>query len=330
MEEKVALISFTDRGAEIARSIQTILGGDHTEAKREVSFSLSNWAEQAFGKYTALVFVGAAGIAVRAISPWVRSKAADPAVLCVDEAGRFVIPLLSGHLGGANALAEKLAERLGATAVITTATDLRHAFAVDLWAKKQELAVLQPERIKTVSAKVLQGEQIQITCPWPVAGEPPSGVRLADAGDVVVDYRPQPGRALQLAPRVLYLGIGCRRGTDAEHLETVFQRFCGEKKLLPEAIRGAASIDLKADEPGLLAFCQSHAWPLTCFDAETLASLEGDYSPSEFVKSTVGVDNVCERSAVLASGGELIEKKYAFDGVTFALALRAPELDWSW
>ena len=135
---------------------------------------------------------------------------------------------------------------------------------------------------------------------------------------------------MQLAPQVLYLGVGCRRGTDAEHLETVFQRFCGERKLLPEAIRGAASIDLKADEPGLLAFCQSHAWPLTCFDAETLASLEGDYSTSEFVKSTVGVDNVCERSAVLASGGELIEKKYAFDGVTFALALRTPELEWSW
>lgn len=330
MEEKIALISFTERGAETARSIRTVLGGDHTAVNSEASFSLADWAERAFKEYTALVFVGAAGIAVRAISPWIRSKTTDPAVLCVDEAGRFVIPLLSGHLGGANALADKLAEHLGATAVITTATDLRHAFAVDLWAKKQGMTVLQPDRIKTVSAKVLRGEQIRIACPWPVMGELPSEVRLADSGDVIVAYRPQQGTALQLAPRVLYLGIGCRRGTDAEHLETVFQRFCSERKLLPEAICGAASIDVKADEPGLAAFCQSHAWPLAFFNAKTLASLEGDFSMSEFVRNTVGVDNVCERSAVLTSGGELIEKKYAFDGVTFALALRTPKLDWSW
>lgn len=330
MEEKLAIVSFTEKGAHVAKTIQDALGGSRSDAHDESDFSLADWTQAAFASSTALIFVGAAGIAVRAVAPYLRSKATDPAVVCVDEQGRHAIPLLSGHLGGANALAERIAAVTGGAAVITTATDLNRAFAVDLWAKKQGMTVGQPERIKTVSGKILAGETVKLRCPWPVAGEQPPQLQLADGGDVVVDYRVQTGNALQLVPRMLTLGIGCRRGVSAERLEAAFRRFCTERGVLPEAVASAASIDVKRDERGLLDFCERRGWPLTFYSAEELAAAAGEFSASPFVESTVGVDNVCERAALLSSGGELAEKKYASDGVTFALAMGAPQWDWSW
>lgn len=321
---KLAIAAFTDRGEALSKRIDknvTRIGGNVT---------LADWTAARFADADALLFVGAAGIAVRAIAPHVKSKASDPAVLVADEAGRFVIPILSGHLGGANALAEEIAETLQATAVITTATDLRGVFAVDLWAKAQGMTVLQPERIKRVSAKLLAGEAVAVDCPWPIKGAPPEGVRLGRDADVVVSIRPVKTDALQLVPRCLALGVGCRRGASEAQIEAVFRRFCAEHSVLPEAVSAAASIDRKADEAGLLAFCASHGWPVRFFAADELEAAEGSFSPSDFVRDTVGVDNVCERSAVCASGGTLLEKKYASDGVTFAIAVTQPELNWSW
>ena len=328
MAEKIELLSFTARGAALAESLSAALDGHWTDGRGE-GFSLRAWTETRFARADALLFIGAAGIAVRAIAPCVKSKAEDPAVLCVDELGRFVIPLLSGHLGGANALARRVAALCGGTAVITTATDINGAFAVDLWAKRQGLSLPEPEKIKTVSAAVLRGETVTVSCPWPIAGQPPEGVRQGEGGAVTVDYRPGEGTALRLIPRCLSLGIGCRKGIEPERLEAAFAAFCEERAILPEAVCRAASVDLKRGEAGLLAFCASHGWPLTFYSAAELAALPGEFTPSAFVQSTVGVDNVCERAAVCA-GGDLIEKKYAREGVTFALALSVPELDWSW
>lgn len=126
-----------------------------------------------FSSMDALIFVGACGIAVREIAPYVKSKKTDPAVVCIDEAGQFVIPLLSGHIGGANALAEKLAEKLDATAVVTTATDVRGKFAVDAWAARHGCAISDMGLAKAVSAAILEGDVplcSQFYLPVPPAG----------------------------------------------------------------------------------------------------------------------------------------------------------------
>ena len=329
MRQGLAIVAFTREGCRLGKRLAESLDGAFASG-REPGFSLSDWTRAQFETRAALLFVGAAGIAVRAVAPWISSKATDPAVLCVDEKGRFVISLLSGHLGGANALAERVAALTGGTAVVTTATDLNGRFAVDLWAKKQNLAVLQPERIKTVSARILEGESITVQCPWPIGGEPPSQVVLGQPGDVVVDTRPHRGEALQLVPREACLGIGCRRGVSRAQLEQVFARFCQERDVLPQAIVRAASIDRKADEEGLLTFCRAHDWPVRFFSAAELAAAPGSFSASAFVENRVGVDNVCERAAVMGCGGELLEGKFARDGVTFALAMACPVYDWSW
>ena len=345
MREGIAMTAFTARGDELASKLAASLGG----SVRGKDQPLANWTRESFASCDALIFVGAAGIAVRSIAPYIQSKALDPAVLCVDETGRWIIPILSGHLGGANALARRLAALTGGEAVITTATDLNSLFAVDLWAKAQNMAVLQPERIKNVSAKILRGETITIDCPYPIAGTPPEYIRLGRDADVIVSYRRReplkhchcepvtdvtgvairPPEALQLVPRVLTLGIGCKRGTDAGTLKAAFQQFCIERGICPKAINGAASIDLKQDEAGLLTFCKAHGWPLRFYSAEELRGAPGDFTASAFVEATTGVDNICERAAVLASGGKLIEKKYARGGVTFAVAECYVNYNWS-
>lgn len=325
MREGIAMTAFTARGDELASKLAASLGG----SVRGKDQPLADWTRESFASCDALIFVGAAGIAVRSIAPYIQSKALDPAVLCVDETGRWIISILSGHLGGANALARRLAALTGGEAVITTATDINGLFAVDLWAKAQNMAVLQPERIKNVSAKILRGETITIDCPYPIAGTAPELVQCDRDADVIVSYRACETKALQLVPRVLTLGIGCKRGTDAEALEAAFQQFCIERGICPEAISGAASIDLKQDEAGLLTFCVSHGWPLRFYNAEELRGAPGDFTASAFVEATTGVDNICERAAVLASGGKLIEKKYARDGVTFATAERYVNYNWS-
>lgn len=323
-----AYLAFTAKGEALAHRLAEALPGSVSRCGGDVT--LKGWTAEHFAQDEALIFVGAVGIAVRAIAPHCRSKAADPAVVAVDEGGNFAVPLLSGHLGGANALARALAKACGAVPVITTATDVNGLFAVDLWAKAQNCAVLEPERIKHVSGALLAGQTVRYWSPWPVAGETPAGVEKADApeaADFALTLTPQ-GEALHLVPRIGVLGVGCRRGTTARQLEEAFAAFCAASGLSPAAVCAAASIDLKKDEPGLAAFCKAHGWPITFYPADELRAVPGQFTPSAFVASVTGVDNVCERSAVKASGGTLLLPKTAGGGVTLALAVRPFAPDW--
>ena len=203
---KLALFAYTRRGRDTALlardrllrpgdecrclAPEKLAGGDFTPLPAPCARStgpLFAWAD-------ALVFVGAAGIAVRSIAPWVRDKRTDPAVLCVDELGRFVVPLLSGHIGGANALALRLAEELGAVPVVTTATDVNGRFSVDAWAARQGLFLDSMKAAKAVSAAILEGP-VPLCCDFPVEGELPPGVVRGDSGAVGVCVSWQIGRA---------------------------------------------------------------------------------------------------------------------------------------
>ena len=325
-------VSFTAVGAQTAKKAAALLPDFLAERyARTVDPSLSGtqlsrFAQQAMVDCDLIVFVGAAGIAVRVVAPYLAGKAFDPAVLVIDEAGRFVVPILSGHLGGANALAERLADGLGATAVITTATDGRAAFAVDTWAAAHGCAVVDPQNIKHVSGALLRGEPVGLRSDFPVEGRLPAQVTLdgtPDSGFVIgFDTKAAPFvHTLHLVPRVAYLGIGCRKGTDAQTIEQAAQAALDSAGVPWEAVRGVASIDVKQNEPGLLRFCELHGLTLTVFSAEVLQAVSGDFTPSDFVARTVGVDNVCERAAVCAAaGGTLLCRKTAQNGVTTALA----------
>ena len=326
-----AYLAFTDRGLALAKRLANVLPGSVSRGGKD-GVSLSDWTTQQFAQADALIFVGAAGIAVRAIAPHCKSKAVDPAVVVLDECGRFAIPILSGHLGGANDLARELAAVCGAVPVITTATDANGVFAVDEWAKHQNCAILEVEKIKCVSGKLLAGKSAAYWSDFPVAGAAPSDVIAAETqenADFALTLFPV-GNTLHLVPKIAVLGVGCRRGTTAEQLESVFAKFCEKTGLAPQSICEAASIDLKQNETGLLEFCEKHHWKIEFYSAEQLQKAPGTFTPSSFVRSVTGVDNVCERSAVLASDGTLCLKKYPSGGVTFALAKKPYSPDWRW
>lgn len=326
------IVSFTDRGAALALRVRESLSGmlaERYDRFGDLSLrktALSRFAQQAMVDCELIVFIGAAGIAVRAVAPYLAGKAFDPAVLVLDENGRFVIPLLSGHLGGANAFALGLAGALGAQAVITTATDGRGVFAADSWAREQNLVVLETGRIRKVSAALLRGERVGFRSEAPVEGRIPPGLETRGsfpAGIAVgFDTRSEPfGCTLHLVPRAVYAGIGCRRGAGERAIEAAVRAALEAAGLPWEALCAAATIDRKAREPGLAGFCAAHGLALSAFSAEELAGVPGEFTASAFVRETVGVENVCERAAVCAAkGGRLLLAKTVRDGVTVALA----------
>ena len=326
---KLYYLAFSARGLALAQTLAAALGGE--AARCGGSVTLHGWTEAHFRTGAGLVYVGACGIAVRAVGPLLRSKETDPAVVAVDEQGTWAVSLLSGHLGGANDLARAIGRVCGAQPVLTTATDAGGLFPIDDWARRQGCAVADVHKIRDVSAALLAGRTLRLSSDWPIEGTPPAGVALAgtkadcDAALTLTD----PGPALWLAPRVLALGVGCRRGAPAAALEEALAALLKREKLCVKSIGKVCTIDRKGDEPGLLAFCAAHGWPLETYTPARLQAAQGDFASSAFVAQTVGVDNVCERAAVLGTeGGALAVRKQAGAGVTLALAARAFRPDW--
>ena len=328
---RLELIAFTAQGAALAARLAQALSqrGHQAACTRGERLSASEWASRAFARSQGLIFVGAAGIAVRSIAPLLRHKSRDPAVLVVDEGGQFAIPLLSGHLGGANDLAREIAGLLDGLAVITTATDVRGVFSVDQWARRHGLLVCNPESIVSVSSALLAGQTVSFWSRWPIAGDLPAGLTWGnrESAEVVVDWRSPAEAVLWLCPKTLRAGVGCKRGTPADTIRALLERTMAEEGLPLAALEAVCSLSLKAEEPGLLALCSALGVPLTVYSPQQLAQVPGEFTSSPFVEQVTGVDNVCERAA-LAEGGTLLRGKTAQNGVTLALAGRDPHLDW--
>lgn len=328
---KLAVFAFTRKGCRLARRVQKELNPAQCRMVTMKKFGLpdfeiyapplSECMKEYFAWADCIVFVGSTGMAVRAIAPWVRDKKSDPAVLCVDEGGNFVISLLSGHLGGANRLTKVLAEALLAMPVITTATDVEEKFSPDGWAAEHGFAISSMAVCKAVSAAILERD-IPMLCEKPVQGYP-AGIVPGTSGELgifvgVQDAHPF-DKTLRLVPKVLRLGIGCRRGTPEEKIRTAVDTVLQNHNLAFDALCGIYSIDLKAGEPGLLGFAKSAGLPCVFYTPEELIQAPGDYPASEFVKSVTGVDNVCQRAAMLGAKNLLVSKT-ALDGVTVAIA----------
>lgn len=356
---KISMICFTLTGQQTGEKLKKALEGQgHTVSlcaksrylPESIKESTKEWAGEAFERADGIVFIGAAGIAVRSIAPYVAGKKTDPAVLVTDECGRFVISLLSGHLGGANDFALNAAEALQAVPVITTATDIEGKFAVDVFAKKNNCQIFQMTEAKEVSAALLAGEKVGFYSEFPWEGRLPEG--LINCSGSALDAVPKVGvavtihkdckpflRTTHVVPPAVILGMGCRKNKEARAVEKAAFDLLQKKQIYPQAVACLASIDIKKEEPGLLALAKKMGIPFETFSSEELLMVEGEFTASSFVSKTVGVDNVCERSALRAAqerstrnhaepnngqGREkshLIQKKQAADGVTAALAL---------
>ena len=319
---RAAVFCFSDRGAALAERIAGLFPGARRIRPRG---DLAARTAECFRECDALIFVGAAGIAVRAIAPHVAAKTADPAVIVADDCGRHVVSLLSGHIGGANRLTRQIAARIGAEPVVTTATDVNQRFSIDEWAARRGLSIESMDAAKRFSAEILRRD-LPLTGDFPVDGPLPAGVFPGAEGDVgaaISCYRKHPFAVTALlSPRIVHLGIGCKRGAGAEAIAAAVDGL----NLAPGAIVRAASIDVKAHEPGLLAFCRARGLDVRFYSSAELSAAEGEFTPSEFVKKTVGVDNVCERAAAVSAGpgAKIFIRKTRGDGVTVAAAMQ----DW--
>lgn len=335
---KIAVFAYSRQGCQTARRVMEFFDGCEVRA-----FTMERYAEPGFEAIEkpsktfygplfwwadAMVFVGSIGIAVREIAPHVKNKLVDPAVVDIDELGRFVVPLLSGHIGGGNDLAIRLANALGAVPVVTTATDINKKFSVDAWAARQGLFITNMIAAKTVSATILERD-IPLQSDLPVVTALPSGVVSGDSGDVgicISYFRRKPfEETLLLVPPVLHLGIGCRRGTPAEQIAEAVELVLRENGIHHRAIKQVSSIDLKKDEAGLLEFCAGRKWPAVFYSAEELKAVPGEFTPSPCVLRVTGVDNVCERSAMIGAQ-KLLVRKTIHNSVTVAVAAEAWEV----
>ena len=291
----------------------------------------------------ALVLIMACGIAIRILAPLLRNKQSDPAVVVMDEAGRFAISLLSGHWGGANALAERLAQTVGALPVITTATDAKGLYAVDLFAREIGVKPEPFSLIKTFNAAMLRGEKIAVFTDLP-AGQLPCGNGLLFfpfsrfAVGEQFSYRalltnrlkiPGAGEGdLFLRPPNLFLGVGCRRGTLAVQILTAIASVLERFNLAAASVAALASIDCKRQEEGLRLAAQELGLPVSFYKPEQIKRVSVSCQQSAFVLKAMGVGAVCEPTAILAaSGGRLLVSKQIMNGVTVAVA--EAEYPWS-
>jgi cobalt-precorrin 5A hydrolase len=339
----ISLICFTQAGAGLCVRLMEGLSksgdvcegfGPEASGLLPMNAPLKEWTRKQFDRKEGIVFIGATGIAVRAIAPYLKGKDRDPAVVVLDDLGRFSISLLSGHLGGANELATRAASLLGGQAVITTATDNHGRFAVDLFAKEQGLFITRLEKIKEISASLLKGDDVGFFSDFPVEGNLPEGL-LKDVSanpSIYISINEHPGKerndSLMLIPKIVVLGIGCRKGVSFETIKSAVDQVLLDWNINKESIAVCASIDIKKEEPGICEFAAHYGVPFVTYPAEVLSKAKGEYSSSPFVKQITGVDNVCERAAIVCAeemgGGRLLIKKQPRQGVTVAAAIR----DW--
>jgi precorrin-4 C11-methyltransferase len=298
-----------------------------------------------WSRHRALVLVMATGVAVRAIAPLLGQKSTDPAVICLDEAGRSVISLLGGHQAGANELALRIAALTGGHAAITTASDIQGKPALDRLGKAQGWRIDPASALTRASASLVNGDPVGVfvdsalpaaqreAATWSADNFVPVAI-LAEllseeyAAAVIVSHRAIDEtmaallhKSVLYRPPALVAGIGCRRGVPAEELRAALDIALAEADLAPASIAALATVDLKADEPGLIELADSLGVPLRVIDRARLAALDpAQFSPSA-ATARFDLPGVAEPCAVLVSGGELLLPKRVFERCTAAIAL---------
>jgi cobalamin biosynthesis protein CbiG len=331
------IVCLTPNGKALGQRLVQALGGEVLLAQDGARQTL----EQQFRAHRPLVCVMALGIVVRILGPLARDKATDPPVVVVDEAGQFAISVLGGHEGGANALAKKVADVLGAVPVITTASDCLGLPALDLIGRDWGWQIEHREKLTAVAAAAVRGDPIGVYqtagrrdwCepfgPWPTYFQwlktwPPIGnwaglLLITDTTLPTVYHCP----VVIYRPPTLVLGTGCRRGVPDHEIEAMFQHICNSGGFAPLSLGLVATVSLKANEPGLQDFAANHHVPLVTYRPEELAQVGPLPSPSEKVRAKIGIAGVAEPAAMLAAGTRtLLMPKFRGERITMALARR--------
>jgi cobalamin biosynthesis protein CbiG len=278
-----------------------------------------------------IICIMATGIVVRSIAPLLINKKIDPAVVVLDERGRYVISLLSGHIGGANALAGEIADHLNARAVITTSSDVQGKVALDVWAKEENLHVEDYQKLKHLSSTIVNGHNLKVKTEYTLKTDHiPKEFDIVgpdDFADIIITNRILSEESLFLRPRNLFAGIGCNRNTSKEEIKEVFDSVFSSAKLSAHSVFSLSTIDLKRDEKGLCEFACDAGLEIRYFTKNELNSTASHHklSESSAVKIATGAVAVAEPAALLAAenhfhNGTIIIPKVRKGNVTLAIA----------
>ncbi len=337
---RLAVVALTKNGAAVAAKIAKKMTVDlftnrHDHAAPSASLGCTHGKFSAlvgdlFEKYEGIIFIMACGIVVRSVAPFLQNKKVDPAVVVVDEKGEHVISLLSGHYGGANQLARQIASLIGGEAVITTATDLNQVVAFDLFAKENKCVIENESVLKTISTALVNGETVDLYTPYRLLGKWPRQVypglapgqpgKWAAVLDNDLENQPRAPQVLFIRPKNLILGIGCKKGTTTVAVAAAVDEFLQKCRRSFLSLKRLVSIELKANETGIVEYCRRYELDFQTLSVDELARIQSGLSSSAFVKQTVGVGNVAEACALLGGNHtRLICGKTVYPGITLAL-----------
>ena len=334
---KVAIISVSDKGQNLAFDLKEKLDMDSTIIKCDLYHkNVKKYFPILFYEYDAIIAIMASGILIRSIAPLIESKTTDPAVINIDDNGKFVISTLSGHIGGANELTNKISNLIDATPVITTSTDVNNKLGIDVLARDLYLSIDNPKEILYFNKAILEGREISLTVNpnknfeylFEYLNMTPMEINVSiyytsripvDEVRVTMDEH-----ELILKEKKIVVGIGCRRDKEYEKIREGFVKSLDDLNILPSRVNLLASAEIKKDEKGILELSENFRIPVNFVEIDKLKLFESDdVSKSEFVYSKFGIYGVCEPSALIMAGYEskLIYKKTSYDGVTISVAV---------
>jgi cobalt-precorrin 5A hydrolase len=289
---------------------------------------------QAFSRDTAIIFVMATGIVVRTLAPLLQHKTTDPAIIVIDEKGQYVISLLSGHIGGGNLLASAIADKIGGHSVITTSSDVQNKIAIDVMAINNNFVIDSMKDAKIMASAIVNDEKILMVTDAPIeisldaqweTLSPEVYQTLEQKDDLNVVYVGNKGSigpvSLRLIPKNIVLGIGCRRDTPKTRLLDAIYKALESHNLDIRSVRKLATVDVKADEIGLIEVADHLKLELQVISRDEIKTIQNNFPGSDFVEKTIGVRAVCEPVAQLSSNrsGKFIMEKTAFEGITIAI-----------
>ena len=345
---RIAIIAVTEKGKNTAEKIASELENVDVFFQKR---GIKELTGELFNKYECIIFVSACGIAVRCISPFLKSKFEDPAVLVVDDNGNNVISLLSGHIGGANEITLKIADVLNANPVITTSTDTNKKGALDVIVSKIGGYVENlRESAKLVNSYLVDDKRVGIYFDSDYESEKDSlnlsGFELIDekteidaiakldalvsvtdklrcwVDEIIYNIKKDNEEKedliyIKLVPRRIALGMGCRKNTETEKMIEEFSMFSALNNIHPAAIVKTGSLIIKKDEKCMIDLSKALCAEFNLFDVDEICTCDYMFDKSEFVKKNTGVYSVAQPSAYLLSGN-VISEKYKNNGTTFA------------
>lgn len=329
----IALISLSKQGnalsAKLSRMVENTvcytLPKWNLAGFSPIQGKLKDFCGEIFSQYDSIVFIMASGIVVRSIAPWVKDKRTDPAVVVIDDKGKNVISLLSGHLGGANALSTKIAGLISAHPVITTASDVNNLPSVDMMAKSKGLVIDSMEDAKTITAMIVNSENVELVDDFGIFNGSIMPIPDGDCkGKVIVSNKntiQEDKPFVKLLPQNIVLGIGCKKDTEPTQLMSLIDDTCSRFNIDKRSIKTIASIKIKESEEAILQAAENLNCQLKFLSAETLQTVDKHFQGSAFVLSKVGVASVSTTSAYIAGNesGKFIIKKDIRDGMTISV-----------